>query len=245
MLFQACFSLTILVYFCYICIDHFGLEVVFRNKIVKGVDEITETFQKVEEDKRNRIIKAALQEFADNGYEQASTNRIVKAAEIGKGMLFYYFKNKETLFQYLAKYSCDIIMDDYFSQIEPNPDFLERLRKAAKVKMKAYTEYPEVFNFMGNILLSGEYELPADINEKIEKLKQTGYALMYNNINTSLFRRDVDVNKAFQLIRWSIEGYENDLIGRLQGKKFSSVQFDPYWDEFYEYLDILRKLYYQ
>ncbi|GEM01866.1 regulatory protein, tetR family [Halolactibacillus halophilus] len=50
---------------------------------------MTTTFHNVEPDKQQRIIEAAMKHFAENGYKDASTNKIVKEAGIGKGMLFY------------------------------------------------------------------------------------------------------------------------------------------------------------
>ncbi|GAB2497270.1 hypothetical protein GCM10008929_17930 [Alkalibacterium psychrotolerans] len=57
-----------------------------------------EAFLSLDKEKQDRILDAAFQEFAEKGYEQASTNQIAKAAGIGKGTLFYYFKNKQNLF---------------------------------------------------------------------------------------------------------------------------------------------------
>ncbi|MGK7378723.1 TetR/AcrR family transcriptional regulator [Planococcus sp. 1R117A] len=56
-----------------------------------------EKFKNLENKKKQTILNAALQEFAENGYQQASTNRIVKNAGIGKGMLFYYLESKRQL----------------------------------------------------------------------------------------------------------------------------------------------------
>ena len=50
--------------------------------------------------KQTLIYQALLQEFATHPYEEASTNRIVKQANIAKGSLFNYFKDKEDLYLY-------------------------------------------------------------------------------------------------------------------------------------------------
>lgn len=42
-------------------------------------------------EKQDRIINAALQVFAVNGYRHASTDEIVRIAGISKGLLFHYF----------------------------------------------------------------------------------------------------------------------------------------------------------
>lgn len=92
------------------------------------------TFENLDQNKQQRILNAALKEFENNDYEQASTNRIVKRAGIGKGMLFYYFRNKKALYQYLINYSIDIIMNKYLNLINTDePDFIERIKQATQV----------------------------------------------------------------------------------------------------------------
>ncbi len=44
------------------------------------------------------LLKAALAEFAEHGYEQASINRILAKAGMSKGQFYYHFKNKEGLY---------------------------------------------------------------------------------------------------------------------------------------------------
>ncbi len=47
----------------------------------------------MEEEKRERVIDAALKEFS-KGYMAANTDVIVKAAGISKGLVFHYFGSK-------------------------------------------------------------------------------------------------------------------------------------------------------
>lgn len=44
------------------------------------------------------LLAAALAEFAEHGYEQASINRILAEAGMSKGQFYYHFKNKEGLY---------------------------------------------------------------------------------------------------------------------------------------------------
>lgn len=186
-----------------------------------------------------------MKEFAEKGYESASTNHIVKQAGIGKGMLFYYFKSKQDLYHYLIAYSIQFIEVNYMNKIDKNEtDFIERLKQATVLKMKTYNAHPDVFHFLGTIFMNETIDLPTDLQNQYEELQKTGYSLLYDNIDTSLFRADVDVEKAFQLIRWSIEGYQDDLIQRLQGYNLAEVNFDPLWKEFFDYLDVLKTAFY-
>ena len=71
-------------------------------------------FMSFDPQKRDRIINTALEEFAQKGYKNASTNEIVKKADISKGLLFHYFGNKKSLFLFLYEYSWDILSKDFF-----------------------------------------------------------------------------------------------------------------------------------
>ena len=54
-------------------------------------------FLELDQNKQERITEAAIKEFARFGYENSSTNRIVKECDISKGSLFKYFESKEEL----------------------------------------------------------------------------------------------------------------------------------------------------
>lgn len=203
-------------------------------------------FKKLDIAKQQKILEAALREFAVNGYERASTNQIVKEAGIGKGMLFYYFNNKKELYEYLVEYSLTVMMEQYFGMADlAEPDFIERLKKIAAIKLKAQAENAHVFNFIGTAMLAEDAGLPPRLQKKYEEMQKKGYAMLYEGIDKSRFREGVDVEKAFRLIQWAIEGYQNDLAYRLTGAKLAAVDFGPYWSEFYEYLDILKKSFYK
>lgn len=55
-------------------------------------------FEDLDADRRESMLAAAAREFAENGYEGASVNRIIERAGISKGTLYYYFDDKEDLF---------------------------------------------------------------------------------------------------------------------------------------------------
>ena len=98
---------------------------------------IVERFEKLEDRKQRLIRQAALAEFAAHGYAKASTNRIVKAAGIGKGMLFYYFTSKQELYEYLVKYSLEFIQSRYLDRVDAEePDLIERLTQLARLKLE-------------------------------------------------------------------------------------------------------------
>src|SRR6202007_3149893 len=49
------------------------------------------------EESRAAILQAAGREFAEHGIAGARTDAIARAARVNKALLYYYFKDKETL----------------------------------------------------------------------------------------------------------------------------------------------------
>src|SRR5512142_647668 len=60
-----------------------------------------QTFFNLPQEKRETILNAAVEEFAEYGLENASTNRIVKNSGIAKGSFYQYFDDKQDVFAYL------------------------------------------------------------------------------------------------------------------------------------------------
>ncbi|MGI6567636.1 MAG: TetR/AcrR family transcriptional regulator [Firmicutes bacterium] len=60
-----------------------------------------DTFFNLPEDKRQRIIDAAIDEFAQRSFHDARITAIVDTAGIAKGSFYQYFKDKKDLFKYI------------------------------------------------------------------------------------------------------------------------------------------------
>ena len=61
----------------------------------------TNTFFRLPEEKRNRLMDAAWAEFSQHSFAEASINQIVQGAGISRGSFYQYFRDKEDLFYYL------------------------------------------------------------------------------------------------------------------------------------------------
>jgi AcrR family transcriptional regulator len=55
-------------------------------------------FERLEAERRARLLAAAAQEFAAQGYERASLGRIAEDAGLSKPALYYYFEDKADLY---------------------------------------------------------------------------------------------------------------------------------------------------
>lgn len=60
-------------------------------------------FHKLPPAQQQAILRAAFDEFAAHGFRSASLNRIIDAAGISKGSMYYYFDGKEELYTHVAR----------------------------------------------------------------------------------------------------------------------------------------------
>src|SRR5437763_16452613 len=64
------------------------------------------------EESRAAILEAATREFAQEGIAGARTDAIARAARVNKALLYYYFKDKETLY--------GAVLDQVFGGLTPS-----------------------------------------------------------------------------------------------------------------------------
>jgi AcrR family transcriptional regulator len=60
-------------------------------------------------DLRHRLMKAALAEFAQSGFDGARLERIAIRADCAKRMIYYYFGNKDDLYDAVLEHACNDI----------------------------------------------------------------------------------------------------------------------------------------
>ena len=74
-------------------------------------------FAKLPPAQQQAILHAALEEFAAHGFHDASLNRVIDAAGISKGSMYYYFDGKEDLYAHVAR----VELERLFADLGPFP----------------------------------------------------------------------------------------------------------------------------
>lgn len=105
-------------------------------------------FERIPEEKQRAVLRAAMEEFAERGYERASTNAIVRRIGISKGSLFTYFASKEALLEAVADAAgaevarvAGAVWDDLPA------DLAARTRALAEIELDLYAKAPLIYRF--------------------------------------------------------------------------------------------------
>lgn len=73
----------------------------------------TVTFDKLSQEKKDKIINAAKKEFARVVFSETSIKNIVEEAGISRGSFYQYFESKEDLLKYILKQKVKIRKDSF------------------------------------------------------------------------------------------------------------------------------------
>lgn len=95
-----------------------------------------------------RTEEAALAEFADQGYQAASLNRLVAQAGIAKGSLYQYFPNKEGIFRHIFQFALNQVrrtLTTVKDETEEEGLFV-RLEKSLLAGVRFLREHPRIFS---------------------------------------------------------------------------------------------------
>lgn len=102
-----------------------------------------------------KLFQAAIDEFAANGYDQASINTILTNAGMSKGQFYYHFENKQGL--YFALIETMIAQKQAFMQKVVKPedlqqDFFSVLAAQIQYGLAFAEQYPQIDAFSTSFL---------------------------------------------------------------------------------------------
>lgn len=191
-------------------------------------------------EKREALFDAAMKEFS-KGYAAANTDDIVAAAGISKGLLFHYFGSKKGLYQFLLHYALDTINAEYDNVILESNDFLENICRVSKLAADLIFRYPVIYGFLTRSYFSSEEVGVIPNHSPSEKLIQK----IFKQSDKLLFRDDIDLEKAQNIILWAMNGYIDSISGYGSDIEKYQKNYDLFLQEFEKYLNILRKIFYK
>ena len=200
-----------------------------------------EEFNKIDtsNEKVERIINAAYEEFTCYGKDKASLNKILKTAGISKGVFYHYFEDKEMLFSYLLYFSIRTTVEAIDNKLDwENKDLILRISEVTKRTLDIMRVCP----FM------------VDMNEKfrneiLAEIKRLNYSsqrekFYRHNIDYGLFKNPDDIEEALHIIRWTYKGVGLELVKR-KGNRLDDETLKIMKDKCDRYYKVLTEAFYK
>ncbi len=135
-------------------------------------------------ERKQELLDAALAEFSQKSYEEASVNRIIADAGISKGTFYYHFKDKADLYLYLIRHTSEQKWTFIQQRMAAEPpaaggeDIFSLLKLQAKWGLEFAQSCPEAHSFAkmlakersGSIYDSVQAQFDAESRRALEKM---------------------------------------------------------------------------
>ncbi len=192
--------------------------------------------------RRDSLLNAALKEFSLQGYDNASTNVIAKEAGFSKALMFHYVGSKQELFLFTYDYFNELLNQEYYSKMDYSiKDIFERLRASYLLQIGLMKQYPRILDF-------NKLSAKTKSDEINKALEQRGSAKktydIFDMIDISKFRTDLDVEKCKQFILWANIGFTNQILDSIRNSKDQTPDYDYIIATLDDYFTELRKVFY-
>lgn len=199
-----------------------------------------DNFLNLRAEKQEHIINAAMSVFGKNGYKKASVADIAEQAGIAKGMINYYFGSKKNLYLSLIEMSGKIMVEEMQKRYDPSiTDFFENLKMMIGIKIEAIKEHPAILQFLTSV----STETCDEVADEVKGFMSSGLSarekMMFEGIDVSRFKDDVDPKLIDKFLIWSAEGFMSSIQNELNMDKI-----DAFTNELYKCLDLMKKYFY-
>ncbi len=123
-------------------------------------------------ERKNELIEAALDEFTQKSYENASLNKIIKNAGISKGTFYYHFQDKQALYLFILKTAGGSQVEFINKQMEEQDlkgkDIFEELKLQFQISGEFAAAQPKYYRLITMFLKEKENKINKDLKDTFE-----------------------------------------------------------------------------
>ncbi len=196
--------------------------------------------EEMDPEKRRALLQAGYAAFAKHGYKKTSTDDIVRAAGISKGLLYYYFGTKKGFYEYLYNELVRYMWQQLqaFQYLE-NEDFFAMMQRSQEMKFRLMLEYPQMMEFAMHAYFETDPAVAPVVQSRNAEVMQMAQLDVMAHVDKRPFKPEIDLSQALKLVTWTSEGYLKERVAK------GAVDPRRLFDDFAPYMAMLRKTLYR
>ncbi|QSO51674.1 TetR/AcrR family transcriptional regulator [Alicyclobacillus curvatus] len=200
-------------------------------------------FLNLPKEKQDEILLASLREFAEKGFDLASTNEIVKQAGISKGVLFKYFEDKESLFIHVFETVLDAVMEtSVHTDAATIDDVFEWFKRMAETRVQFFMERPLTYRLMMRALKDPQHPVYAKVYEYSFQFTNRFMAQLATELPMHKLREGMSWEKVFAIVTLISLGMNEKYFTNPPAEADAGLEewFQSMMDEIDTYFDIVK-----
>lgn len=167
---------------------------------------------------KHQLILAAGQIFYQYGFKKTTMDDIAFAAGKGKSSLYYYFKNKEEVFEAVVDYEAELLKDEIISSTKELKNAVDQLRLYIQIRMKRFVSRGNLYT-----ALTDDFLMTFNFIEKIRNKHQEWELNMLHQIISSGIKskefKPVDIEFISNALLIAMIGFEKPLLQKTESEK--------------------------
>lgn len=151
---------------------------------------------------KQKIIDAALQEFSEKRFAEASMNTICSTGKISKGIIYHYFKDKDELYLVCVKACFDNLTGYMEEHMELDSDDMEEnLQKYFDVRINFFAENPLYLKIFCSAVITPPAHLTTDISDIRKAFDDMNIRILTSLLNQIKLRPGFTVDEVIHTFR--------------------------------------------
>jgi hypothetical protein len=112
-------------------------------------------------------------------------------------------------------------------------------------KLRIHQRYPKVFDFLAASIQEESAEVKDMIKLKVGSIYEQGMKKIYEHIDYSKFREGIDIEKAIEILNWTMAGFGEKGLKQINTFENISEFGELYLKEWKRYSEILKYSFYK
>lgn len=158
------------------------------------------------EARKNQILDAAIIVFSKEGFANANTDKIARLANLGKGTIYRYFKNKKALFLSVVDRGLNKLKESMFTEVNKTDDPLEKIETAIRTYLSFFEKNP----YLVDILIHEHSGFSERIKKKYFEHYYGNKDKIIKNFKTGIQKgliKNIDIEAAISILTSILHGF--------------------------------------
>lgn len=161
-----------------------------------------------------------------HGFDAASTNRIVERAGISKGVLFKYFKDKESLFLYVCELALNHMVESLpIESVGQFDDLFSFLKYITVQKIMLYKRHPMMYRLFFRITRNPAHTVYSKIAEAVTVITNEYLSDVVKKLRSDKLKPGFKWEQTLTTVLWVLSGIQIKYL-KLVPEAADDEQFD-------------------
>ncbi len=203
---------------------------------MKSRAQSTKRITRIQREKRENILEAALDIFSSYGFRGATVDQIAVCAQMSKPNLLYYFSSKDDMLHSLL----DRLLENWLAplrEFDGEGEPLEEIKKYINRKLEMARDYPRESRLFASEILQGAPHMQEILGLQLKHLVDEKVAVIQDWIDQGKLAHCNPYHLIFSI--WSTTQHYADFDAQLRALLGNERYSETRFDDARQYLEVL------